>query len=192
MMNADSLIYKVAIVEELPIAENVSIWEIISICVSIIAVALSIYAIIESKKRDNTRKLKDFFISELEEVNSRLEELIKKLEDFQIHVTCQEIITNFQRIMMKLEVVLDMAESSLEVSKDWDSNALKLEYNEIRNCVTTADSFVAAYATADNVTLNKSEMIGLYSCMMKYYKKNIEHIRIINNVDSLKQKQKKK
>ena len=60
MMSVDSLVYKVAIVEELPIADNVSVWEIISIVISAIAVILSILAIVESRNRDNTRKLKDF------------------------------------------------------------------------------------------------------------------------------------
>ena len=65
MMSVDSLVYKVAIVEELPIADNVSVWEIISIVISAIAVFLSILAIVESRNRDNTRKLKDFFISDI-------------------------------------------------------------------------------------------------------------------------------
>ena len=185
MVSADSLVYKIAIVEELPIAESVSVWEIISIFISAIAVFLSIWAIKESRNRDNTRKLKDFFISELEEVNNRLEDLVGALGDSHVDITCQDVITSFKRIMMKLEVVLEMVESSLILTDGWDSSNIKLAYNDIRTYVTEAESFVASFNT-DNVTLNKSEMNDTYNRVMIFYRKNVENIRIINGVDSLK------
>lgn len=185
MMSVDSLVYKVAIVEELPIADNVSVWEIISIVISAIAVFLSILAIVESRNRDNTRKLKDFFISELEEVSNRLEDIVGALGDTHMNITCQDVITSFKRIMMKLEVVLEMVESSLNITNGWDSSSIKLAYNDIRTYVTETESFVTSY-NADNVTLNKSEMNETYNRVMNFYRKNVEHIRIINDVESLK------
>ena len=186
-MSADSLVYKVAIVEELPLAEGANVWEIVSIIVGVLALILSVYSIYESRKRDNTRKLKDYFISELENVNGRLEDLVKALADSHTDITCQEVITSFKHIMMKMEVVLEMAESSLNVTNGWDSNSLKLAYNNMRQYVTDAESFTAAYRD-NNVTLNKSEMIDTYNHMMNFYKKLVEHIRIINSTDSLKKK----
>ena len=188
MMSADSLVYKVAIVEELPLAEGANVWDIVSIIVGVLALILSVYSIYESRKRDNTRKLKDYFISELEDVNGRLEDLVKALTDSHTDITCQEVITSFKHIMMKMEVVLEMAESSLKVTNGWDSNSLKLAYNEMRTCVTDAESFTTAYANKGNVTLNISEMNNTYSHMMNFYKKLVEHIRIINSTDSLKKK----
>lgn len=185
MMSADSLVYKVAIVEELPLAEGANVWEIVSIIVGVLALILSVYSIYESRKRDNTRKLKDYFISELEDVNGRLEDLVKALTDSHTDITCQEVITSFKHIMMKMEVVLEMTESSLNVTNGWDSNSLKLAYNKMRNYVTEAESFTKAYGN-NNVTLNKSEMNDTYSHMMSFYKELVKHIRIINSTDSLK------
>ena len=86
---------------------------------------------------------------------------------------------------MKLEVVLEMVESSLKLANGWDSSSIKLAYNDIRTYVTEAENFVAAY-NAGNVTLNKSEMNETYNRVMIFYRKNVEHIRIINDVESLK------
>ena len=159
--------------------------DIISIAISAIAVLLSIWAIIESRNRDNTRKLKDFFISELEEVNNRLEDIVGALGDSHMDITCQDVITSFKRIMMKLEVVIEKVESSLILAEGWDSSSLKLSYNDIRTYITEADSFVASYG-AENVTLERSEMNETYNRVMNFYRMIVEHIRIINKVDSLK------
>ena len=107
------------------------------------------------------------------------------LGDTHMNITCQDVITSFKRIMMKLEVVLEMVESSLNITNGWDSSSIKLAYNDIRTYVTETESFVTSY-NADNVTLNKSEMNETYNRVMNFYRKNVEHIRIINDVESLK------
>ena len=163
--------------------------DIVALLLSVVAIGISVWAVYEAKKRENTRKLKDTIINELISFNASYIKYLNPIIEGKKKYSCQETISWFKFSMMKIEAIISFVDKSLEV-KNNNITQIKTQVQDLRSVITDCTSFRKQY-NEEKYVLNEQETLEVEQSYSKLYANILSSVHQINIAERIKVKQDK-